>query len=261
MKAMLLAAGLGTRMDSIGADLAKPALPILDEPLVLRLVRTLANEGIQEVVVNTHAHPDSIRAALGESPLPLIFSHEPELCGSGGGILNARKWLDGDEPFLVLNADMVIDLNLSTLLKAHQRHGAIATLVLRDDARKERFGHLGYDNHGAISRVTDGGALSELLEEIAYHAEDPWVRLRGSQALLARRNVLGVEPLIEILEHDLPIFLQLQAVEVLRATTGQNFGYDPQGEASVKENAVRQWHQWWEENKAQPLPEPQQVPD
>ncbi|MFQ5744788.1 MAG: iron chelate uptake ABC transporter family permease subunit [Acidobacteriota bacterium] len=107
----------------------------------------------------------------------------------------------------------------------------------------------------ALARAPEDGALSELLEEIAYHAGDPWARLRGAEGLLTRRNVLGVEPLIELMESDQPVFLQLQAVDVLRQATGENFGYDPQGDAAAKTTAVQKWHGWWEAHKAEPLPE------
>jgi NDP-sugar pyrophosphorylase family protein len=152
---MLLAAGLGTRMLPLTSDLAKPALPVLDEPLILRLARTLAAQGIDEIIVNTHSNADSLHAALAESPLPVLFSHEPRLQGSGGGVREARDALIGPEPFLVVNADMVVDIDVDALLGAHQSRGALVTLLLRDDPRKERFGTLGFDSQGRVTRIVD----------------------------------------------------------------------------------------------------------
>lgn len=155
MKAMILAAGLGTRMGALGVPLAKPALPVLGEPLVLRLARSLAEQGVDELVVNTHAHPESIREALRDAPIPVSFSHEPRLRGSGGGIAVARRWLSGSEPFLVVNGDMLLDLDVAELTGRHAASCARATLLLREDGRSTRFGSIGFDEDGLVRRITD----------------------------------------------------------------------------------------------------------
>jgi NDP-sugar pyrophosphorylase family protein len=154
MNAMILGAGLGTRMAPLSAAVAKPALPLLDEPLVLRLARQLAAGGARRLVVNAHAHPESLRAALRDAPLPVELSLEPELLGSGGGIAAARARLDGAAPFVVVNGDMVLDLDLPALLEAHRRAGALVSLALRDDPRKKEFGTIGYDGAGRVRRIT-----------------------------------------------------------------------------------------------------------
>jgi NDP-sugar pyrophosphorylase family protein len=155
MRAMILAAGLGTRAGSLTADRAKPTLTVLDEPVVLGLARRLAAQGVRELVVNTHAHPETVRDALRDAPLAISFSHEPVLRGTGGAILAARDSLEGDGPFLVINGDMLLDLDVAALVEAHRGHRAVATLLLRNDPRAERFGTLGYDRGGRVTRVTD----------------------------------------------------------------------------------------------------------
>jgi NDP-sugar pyrophosphorylase family protein len=151
---MILAAGLGTRMAPLSSAIAKPALPLLDEPLVLRLARQLARAGASALVVNAHAHPETLQDALRDAPLPVRFSLEPELLGSGGGIAAARAELEGDEPFVVINADMVLDIDLAALLATHRRARALVTLALRDDPRKKEFGTIGYDGAGRVRRIT-----------------------------------------------------------------------------------------------------------
>jgi zinc/manganese transport system permease protein len=106
----------------------------------------------------------------------------------------------------------------------------------------------------ALAEAPDGVELGELLEEIAYHADDPWVRLRGAEALLARRNVLGIEALIELLEADLPAFLQLQAAEALKQATGEEIAFDSQADEAAKTQAIAQWRAWWEAHRGEPLP-------
>jgi mannose-1-phosphate guanylyltransferase/phosphomannomutase len=152
---MLLAAGLGTRMTPLARACAKPALPVLDVPVILRLVRALAARGVERAIVNTHVHPESLREALRDSPLPIDWVHEPAPRGSGGGILGARHLLGDSAPFLVVNGDMCLELDFAALVEHHRKSGALATLVLRDDSRKREFGSIGYDRDGHVCRITE----------------------------------------------------------------------------------------------------------
>ncbi len=152
---MLLAAGHGTRMAPLTPGWPKPTLPVLDQPLVLRLVHSLIEQGVQSIVINAHRSDDRLREALRQAPVPVDLSLEPELRGSGGGILQARGFLEGSSPFLVLNADMCIELDVDALLRAHARGGAMATLLLRDDPRNQEFGTIGYAQDGEVCRITN----------------------------------------------------------------------------------------------------------
>lgn len=105
----------------------------------------------------------------------------------------------------------------------------------------------------AVRRSDADGELGDLYAEFAYHAQDPWTRLRGAEALLETGNVLGVEPLIDLLAAEHPPFLQQQAVEILRRATGQDFGFDPQAGPSAREQAVQDWRSWWQEHRDEPL--------
>ena len=109
---MILAAGVGARMRPLTANRPKPVLPLLDQPILRLLVEQLAAQGVREVVVNAHAHPGQLRAALESAPIPVHYSVEPDLLGSGGGIRAARDLLQDSHPFLVVNGDMVLDLLL-----------------------------------------------------------------------------------------------------------------------------------------------------
>jgi mannose-1-phosphate guanylyltransferase len=155
VKAMILAAGLGTRMAPLARSCAKPALPVLDVPVVTRLVRALAASGVERAIVNTHAHPESLHAALADSPLPIDWLAEPAPRGSGGGILGARNLLGEHESFLIVNGDMCLELDFAALYAHHNRSGALATLAVRADSRKHEFGSIGYDREGHVCRITD----------------------------------------------------------------------------------------------------------
>jgi hypothetical protein len=105
----------------------------------------------------------------------------------------------------------------------------------------------------ALSNTPDEPGLGDLLNEVAFHAADPWVRLRGAQAVVARRDPLGLEALLDLLATQPPLLLQMEAIQSLRTATGQNFGYEPGGDSAANEEALQQWRIWWRANALQPF--------
>ncbi|MEE2703588.1 MAG: NDP-sugar synthase [Myxococcota bacterium] len=154
MKALILAAGLGSRMAPLNARVAKVALPVLGRPMIRLLVDQLADQGLERAIVNTHTVPESVSAALRGAAIPITYSPEPVLLGSGGSLRAARNWLEGPEPFLVINGDMFLDLDLAALLEQHRADGSLVTLGVRDDPRQAEFGSLGFDSRRRLSRIT-----------------------------------------------------------------------------------------------------------
>jgi NDP-sugar pyrophosphorylase family protein len=141
MKAMILAAGYGERLWPLTADRTKPALPVLGRPLVGYVADYLAKYGIEDVVVNLHHHPDSVRRALGDGSqfgVRLQYVHEPVILGTSGALDNARELLEGDT-FVVVNGKLITDLDLKAALETHKKKKALATLVLRPNPKHERF--------------------------------------------------------------------------------------------------------------------------
>lgn len=141
MRAMILAAGYGTRLWPLTADRTKPAIPFLGLPLVGYVAEYLARNGITEVVVNLHHRPESVRAALGDGSrfgVKLSYVHEPVILGTSGALDNARHLL-GDELFIVVNGKIVTDIDLSAAIATHREQNALATLVLRANPNREKF--------------------------------------------------------------------------------------------------------------------------
>ena len=140
MKAMLLAAGLGTRLRPLTYELPKPMVPILGRPVMEHILRLLARHGFDDVIANLHYFPDLIRGRFGDGSdygVQLAYSFEPELMGTAGGVRNAREHF-GDETFLVISGDALTDIDLTALWKTHREKGGIATLALKrvDDPRE-----------------------------------------------------------------------------------------------------------------------------
>lgn len=141
MRAMILAAGYGTRLWPLTIDRAKPAIPFMGRPLVGYVAEYLARHGFRDVVVNLHHRPESVRGALGDGArfgARFHYVEEPVILGTGGAIDNARALLDS-ETFVVVNGKIATDIDLGAALETHRRERALATLVLRPNPARERY--------------------------------------------------------------------------------------------------------------------------
>jgi NDP-sugar pyrophosphorylase family protein len=141
MRAIVLSAGYGTRLWPLTEDRTKPAIPILGKPLVGYVAEYLASYGIDEIVVNLHHRPESVRKALGDGSrfgVKLHYVEEPVILGTSGALDNTREFFER-ETFVVVNGKIITDIDLSAALETHRRTNALATLVLLPNTRHERF--------------------------------------------------------------------------------------------------------------------------
>jgi NDP-sugar pyrophosphorylase family protein len=121
----------------------------LGKPLVGYVAEYLAQQGIEDVIINLHHRPDSVRAALGDGSqfgVRLQYVHEPVILGTSGALDNAREMI-GSEMFVVINGKLITDIDLRAAIETHQQTEALATLVLRRNVARERF---------SIVETTDG---------------------------------------------------------------------------------------------------------
>jgi NDP-sugar pyrophosphorylase family protein len=141
MRALVLAAGYGTRLWPLTADRTKPAVPFLGRPLVVHALDALSRVGVTEAAVNTHYRPETVAAALADLPAgaPRVrLSHEDDILGTAGAMDPLRDFLAAGT-FALMNGKVVCDLDLAPALAAHRAAGALATLVLVENTRRERF--------------------------------------------------------------------------------------------------------------------------
>ncbi|MFP6654825.1 MAG: sugar phosphate nucleotidyltransferase [Myxococcota bacterium] len=156
MRAMILAAGLGTRMQPLTHYRAKPALPIRGRPLISLLLEFLSRQDCHEVMINLHHRSDTIRKAVAAdhpADLDIHWSQEPVPLGTGGGIRRAADFLAAEEACVVLASDMLLDVPLKALFDRHLASGRQATLLLREDPRTAIFGSIGVNSAGFVTRV------------------------------------------------------------------------------------------------------------
>ncbi|MBF0120513.1 MAG: phosphotransferase [Desulfobacterales bacterium] len=134
MKALILAAGLGTRLLPYTNHTPKPLFTINNQSLLDRIMCKLIDEGCGEIIINTHHLNKEIENFISKKtyPIKVKLSYEPEILGTGGAIKNVSDFWD-DYPFIVINSDIVTDINISEVYSFHKKHGCLATLVLYDD--------------------------------------------------------------------------------------------------------------------------------
>ena len=141
MRAIVLSAGYGTRLWPLTEDRTKPAIPILRKPLVGYVAEYLSGHGIDEIVVNLHHRPESVRRALGDGSrfgVKLHYVEEPVILGTSGALDNTREFFER-ETFVVINGKIITDIDLNAAIETHRKMSAIATLVLLPNVRRERF--------------------------------------------------------------------------------------------------------------------------
>ena len=164
MKAMILAAGLGTRLRPLTNSIPKPLLPIAGTPLIVWNLLLLKRHGFKDVVINLHHLGPMIEQALGNGSrygLRIIYSREPVILGTGGALKQAEQHFCG-ESVLVLNADTLVELDLGALCAFHQERNAMATLVLREDPEAAQWGLVEMDQDHRIVRITGRGRLDQV---------------------------------------------------------------------------------------------------
>ena len=139
---MILAAGFGTRLFPLTIDRTKPAIPFLGKPLVGYVAEYVARFGFKEVVVNLHHQPESVKNALGNGEnfgVAIHYTEEtPAILGTAGALDNARHLLE-DETFLIVNGKIITDIDIAAALETHRNSGALATMVLKPNANREKF--------------------------------------------------------------------------------------------------------------------------
>ncbi|MBI9085534.1 MAG: phosphotransferase [Desulfobacterales bacterium] len=134
MKALILAAGFGTRLRPHTDRRPKPLFSMAGRTLLDRIIDALEKAGCTSVAVNTHHLADQVcrHVAEGRYSVPVWTRHEPDILGTGGAIANLRDFWDR-EPFMVVNSDIVTDIDLKEIYRSHCDQSAPVTLVLVDD--------------------------------------------------------------------------------------------------------------------------------
>lgn len=162
--ALVLTAGLGTRLDPLTRVRAKPAIPVAGEPIIRRIIAWLADNGVTELVLNLHHRPDTLTAVVGDGSdlsARVRYSWEqPAVLGSAGGPRQALAIL-GAETFFIVNGDTLTDVSLRALAAAHGASGALVTLALVPNVEPQRYGGVQLDADGAVTGFPRRGTAAD----------------------------------------------------------------------------------------------------
>lgn len=171
MRALVLTAGLGTRLQPLTLARAKAAAPVDGEPLARRTIRWLVAHGIRDLVLNLHHQPASITAVVGDGSdlgARVRYSWESPVLGSAGGPRHALPLiLDrgspesgggvGGETFVLVNGDTLTNVDLPAMIRSHRDSGALVSMALIPNPRPDKYGGVLVDERGAITGFTRRG--------------------------------------------------------------------------------------------------------
>jgi len=164
-KAMIMAAGVGSRLDPLTQDVPKPLVPIANRPMMDLLFEKLLNIPVKDVIANTHYKAEKIIERYKNNDIGINFSsiHEKTLSGTAGGVKKCQFFFDEGEDFLVLSADGLSNANLPAAIESHKKSGAIASLGVKKIALEEipNFGVVVTDSEGFVTGFQEKPSIQE----------------------------------------------------------------------------------------------------
>ena len=163
MRAMVMAAGKGTRLRPVPDLVPKPMAPVANRPVIDHILRLLKRHGIMEVVLNLHHLPEVITGHLGDGSglgLHISYSPEPQLLGTAGGVKKNEDFL-GTGTLLIMSGDALTDIDLTEFAAAHRRNGAIATIAVKEVSDPSQYGVVVTDEAGRVLGFQEKPSIEE----------------------------------------------------------------------------------------------------
>lgn len=186
MKAVLLCAGMGTRLGSLTTNIPKAMLPIGGRPLIDYSLRYLQTHGFSDVAINVHYFADSITSFVGDGSrygIRVHYSHEKALLGTAGTLRSLRDYLRNESAFLVMYGDVLTDQDLMPLIRFHEeKHRSVATLLLH--RRAGTNSRVLIDNQNRITSFIERPANEEVGENLSWANSGLHIVSRGLLELI-----------------------------------------------------------------------------
>jgi NDP-sugar pyrophosphorylase family protein len=161
--ALILTAGLGTRLRPLTSVRAKPAIPVNGVPMVRRIIASLAAAGVTELVLNLHHLPETLARLVGDGRdlgVTARYSWEPVILGSAGGPRRALP-LIGADTFFIVNGDTLTNVDLRAMAAAHDASGALVTMALVENHEPDRYGGVLIDAGGGVTGFARKGPAAK----------------------------------------------------------------------------------------------------
>lgn len=156
MKAMILAAGVGSRLDPLTRNIPKPMVPIINKPVMEHIIELLARNGFSKIMVNLHYHGDQIEGYFGDGSkwgVKIQYSCEDRLWGDAGSVKRCEQFFDST--FLVIGGDDLADIDLKRVVKQHKEHKALCTIALSLVDEPSEYGIVLLNERGKITRFLE----------------------------------------------------------------------------------------------------------
>ena len=220
MKALILAAGLGTRLRPYSESTPKPLFTIANRPLLDIIISDLIDSGCKAIIVNTHHLHQKIDADLARKkyPVPIMTRYEPDILGTGGAIKNVADFWD-NSPFMVINSDIVTDINFKSVYEFHSNHCHPVTLVLHNDPE---FNTVTLNKDGFIQGF-DEGSQNTALSNSTIKSLKPFAPEKFKRLTFTGIQVLNPELLELIPDHT--FFNIIDAYKKLLSNNKQIYAY------------------------------------
>lgn len=228
VRAMVLAAGYGSRLRPLTAAFPKPLVPVANRPLLSYILSSLHVAGIRTIAINLHYRGEQIRQWLGRGEalgMEVMYSEEAELLGSAGGVRRVRHFF-GNDPVLIVHGDLLFDIDLRDVIQYHLSRQAEATLVLHP--AHQRF------NYGMI-KVNSQGQIAQFVQQQA-----PWVSGPLTETVFTGVQILD-PGLLDTLAAEQFSVLTTDVYPRLLTPSSRMFGYLMQGYWSDIGTPLRYW--------------------
>ncbi len=137
-------------------------VPVLNRPLLEHTIELLRSANIKDIAINVHHLPEQLTDHFGDGSkfsVNLYFSHEEKILGTAGGIKAAQRFLEGG-PFVVINSDIVVDIDLNRVLEFHRERGSCLTLVVREDASPKQYDPIEIQEDGRIVHFVGASSMN-----------------------------------------------------------------------------------------------------
>lgn len=170
LKAMVLAAGVGSRMDPLTRNCVKPLAPIANRPVMEHILLLLKKHGVSSIVSNLHHLPQQVPEYFGNGDsleLDITYCEERVLSGDAGGVRACRSYFENGGTFIVVMGDLITDADLTYVLNQHKAKGAVATIALQKVPDVSRFGVAVLNDDGLITAFQEKPKQEEAISDLA----------------------------------------------------------------------------------------------
>lgn len=168
MRAMILGAGLGTRLRPLTDNISKPMIPVVNKPIMEHVIELLASQDIRDLIVNLHYEPEIIRQYFADGSkwgVNLTYSYEKCLLGTAGGLKKVKDFFD-DRTFIIFSGDLLTDIQLGPLVDFHKKRGALATIALTKVEDPSKYGVVKTDKYGRIIAFQEKPSREEAVSNL-----------------------------------------------------------------------------------------------